>query len=615
MVSPSQFLIVTLIVSGVVGKACNAFLLTKPIVSYINHVRHYSASPLCINPENRRTCKRTQMGFQKDENGDIIGSTAMPPKVASSYPSPLDESLAQNDLKRAILELKKRAMSHTSSTDDDTTDSMTKDQFLRIFDAIEYRTSQPEENQFILTIQPQQQNQQPPIISYPPVSQARIEMTEMYRVLQSQGILSIFGAVSTAGTMPIAGSKFVNPSTLESITNMTMASLTPKSKDGGGGPSRVLLIAGVALAFLEGLVSYMYHIDYSLLVLLTLLSALFDRLLLNGAIYEQILKVLWPTYTQQVLRHEAGHFLVSYLLGCPVEGCVLSALAAKDDPRFAIARVTAGTSFFDPDLSDQMNGKKPLTRDSIDKFSVIVMGGIAAEAICYGRADGGAGDEESLVRFLSLVAASALTTGTKPQVGQVQLQPRQPIWNRELIRNQARWGVGQAVMLLTAYKPAYDALVDALERGCKLGECIYAIEKAARDNNLGPLHQPLGTIQESSGLWEPYQPNESTVSSVPQEEVHTVEQSTDVSSTTEGFLKRYKAVLQEKLQRLDNSLLEPNGSSTKEPVEARQETTEPTTSNNPTTAITSSTNTSINTSEEFLKKYRNILEERLKRLQ
>jgi hypothetical protein len=612
MVFPSQFLIFTLIFSGTIGNACNAFLATKPAVSYIHNVRH-SASSICINPGNRKYCKRTQIGFRKDENGDINGSSAMPSKVTTSSPSPLDESLAQNDLKTAILELKKRAMSHTSSTtDDDTTDSMTKDQFLRIFDAIEYRTSQPEENQFILTIQPQQQNQQP-IISYPPVSQARIEMTDMYRVLQSQGILSIFGAVSTAGTMPIAGSKFINPSTLESITNMTMASLTPKSKDGGGGPSRVLLIAGVALAFLEGLVSYMYHIDYSLLVLLTLLSVLFDRLLLNGAIYEQILKVLWPTYTQQVLRHEAGHFLVSYLLGCPVEGCVLSALAAKDDPRFAIARVTAGTSFFDPDLSDQMNGKKPLTRDSIDKFSVIVMGGIAAEAICYGRADGGAGDEESLVRFLSLVAASALATGTKPQVGQV-LQPRQPIWNRELIRNQARWGVGQAVMLLTAYKPAYDALVDALERGCKLGECIYAIEKAARDNNLGPLHHPLGKIQESSGLWEPYQPNQSTVSSVPQEEVHTVEQSTDASTTTEGFLKRYKAALQEKLQRLDNSLLETNGSSTKEQVEERQEKTETTTSNNPTT-ITSSTNTSINTSEEFLKKYRNILEERLKRLQ
>jgi hypothetical protein len=168
--------------------------------------------------------------------------------------------------------------------------------------------------------------------------------------------------------------------------------------------------------------------------------------------------------------------------------------------------------------------------------------------------------------------------------------------------------------LLTAYKPAYDALVDALERGCKLGECIYAIEKAARDNNLGPLHHPLGKIQESSGLWEPYQPNQSTVSSVPQEEVHTVEQSTDASTTTEGFLKRYKAALQEKLQRLDNSLLETNGSSTKEQVEERQEKTETTTSNNPTT-ITSSTNTSINTSEEFLKKYRNILEERLKRLQ
>jgi hypothetical protein len=554
---------------------------------------------------NRRS-RRSQIWLQKDDDGEVSSAIA----TTSPSSSFLDESLAQNDLKKAIIDLKKQQQ--TSDSRRLNTD-MTKDQFIRIFDVIEYRTSQPEENQIIYAAPPslpQQRTQQQPIMAYPPISQARLEMTEMYQVLQSQGILSLFGAVSTAGIMPILGSKRISPTTLESITNMTMASLTPKSKNGGGGPGRILLISGVALAVLEGLVSYMYNIDYSFLVLLTLLSALMDRLFLNGAIYEQILKVLWPTYTQQVLRHEAGHFLVSYLLGCPVEGCVLSALAAKDDPRFAIARVTAGTSFFDPDLSDQMNGKKPLTRDSIDKFSVIVMGGIAAEAICYGRADGGGGDEESLVRFLSIVAASAAAGGSS--------QPRQPIWNAELIRNQARWGVAQAVLLLNTYKPAYDALVDALERGCKLGECIYAIEKAARDYNLRPLQHPLGTIQEFDGRWELYQNSQSSPLSSLQGRSIAVEQATDPSIlsnnsnadgvTSEDFLKRYKAALQEKLQKLNDSLLKDKESIGKESSELLNEPKETTvTSNNPTTTDT--------TSEEFLKKYRNILEEKLRRLQ
>jgi hypothetical protein len=86
-----------------------------------------------------------------------------------------------------------------------------------------------------------------------------------------------------------------------------------------------------------------------------------------------------------------------------VEGCVLSSWAVlKDAPPFG-GRQTAvrvGTSFFDPELSAQVNGKQPLSRSSIDRYSIIVMGGIAASY--FGRADGGAGDEMVLlVQFLS----------------------------------------------------------------------------------------------------------------------------------------------------------------------------------------------------------------------
>jgi hypothetical protein len=49
-----------------------------------------------------------------------------------------------------------------------------------------------------------------------------------------------------------------------------------------------------------------------------------------------------------VVRHEAGHFLTAYLLGCPIESCVLSAWQASSDPRFIGA---AGTLFFDPELT------------------------------------------------------------------------------------------------------------------------------------------------------------------------------------------------------------------------------------------------------------------------
>ena len=55
------------------------------------------------------------------------------------------------------------------------------------------------------------------------------------------------------------------------------------------------------------------------------------------------------------------------------------------------------------------------------------------------------------------------------------------------------------------YKPCYDALVDALERGGDLGQCIVAIEEAAAREGLGWLRKPLGKVLEGGdyGKWVP----------------------------------------------------------------------------------------------------------------
>jgi hypothetical protein len=61
-------------------------------------------------------------------------------------------------------------------------------------------------------------------------------------------------------------------------------------------------------------------------------------------------------------------------------------------------------------------------------------------------------------------------------------------------------------MILREYKECYDALVEALEHGGTLGECIYAIERAGREYNKGPLKQPLGYILERPGGLEEWVP-------------------------------------------------------------------------------------------------------------
>lgn len=400
---------------------------------------------------------------------------------------------------------------------------LTRERFGKIFDTIEEATSEADLNSINLRREQ----------DFSLLSESRKEMADMYHALKDLGHLRLFGAVDKY-TMPAWGSHTVRPSMLEQITSLSMKSLTPR-------PSNTLLYAGAATALLEAGISAYFGISINFLFVLTIVSFLVDRVFLNGAVAETVLKVLSPETQPKITRHEAGHFLCAYLLGCPVEGYVLSAWAAMQDARFGSRAVSAGTSFFDADLSSQIASNK-VPRSSIDRYSIIVMAGIAAEAVQYGQADGGAGDEMALIAFLT-----NLNGGPSPN----------PAWNDVTIRNQARWGALQAVLLIRQYKQCYDALVDTLERGGTLGDCIYAIEKAGRDNGLEPLKKPLGYILERPGgleeQWVKDLPESelavATVSAVPTTKALDPDESMET-------LEVYKEELKRKLRDLDARLNE-----------------------------------------------------------
>ena len=84
----------------------------------------------------------------------------------------------------------------------------------------------------------------------------------------------------------------------------------------------------------------------------------------------------------------AGQGIVdsAFLLGCPVEAVLLDGFQAMRDRRFAAG--TAGTVFFDPELGAAMK-RGELPRSAVDRYSVVVLAGIAAEAQRNGRAEGG----------------------------------------------------------------------------------------------------------------------------------------------------------------------------------------------------------------------------------
>ena len=62
--------------------------------------------------------------------------------------------------------------------------------------------------------------------------------------------------------------------------------------------------------------------------------ATFNHLFLNGASFKSFLKLFTPGVQEKRLHCKAGHFLATYMLGCPVEAIVLSAWAALWNNQF-----------------------------------------------------------------------------------------------------------------------------------------------------------------------------------------------------------------------------------------------------------------------------------------
>jgi hypothetical protein len=268
--------------------------------------------------------------------------------------------------------------------------------------------------------------------------------SQLYDALAKKRILRGFRCIQP-GDEPVPD-KNIAASDLPTLIGLNQSALTP------GSNGDIWTYAGVAVCALEIAGASLAGIDPLTTVLpATAICFAADRLFLRGALFETTYRTLFPQYRSKVIRHEAAHFLVAYLLGCPIESCILSAWDARIDPRFT---GQAGTLFFDPAFSMQAAmGKIP--RSTIDRYTIIVMAGIAGEALKYGKAEGGASDEAAIVELL---------TSTNPP------------WNLGRVRDQARWGVVQAALLLEEHRASYESLVATLERKGGLGECVLSLE-------------------------------------------------------------------------------------------------------------------------------------------
>lgn len=184
--------------------------------------------------------------------------------------------------------------------------------------------------------------------------------------------------------------------------------------------------------------------------------ALADAVLLKGAGWETLRRRMDPERHRRVVAHEAGHVLVAFLLGCPVQSIFTSAwdgLLARD-----AMGAPATTRFVVPGLADDLSAQA-MSRWAIGRFAIVLMAGVAAEAEVLGNAEGG-GDDEATLRQLAAAARMDL---------------------RET-RGLAAWAAANAVLLIRQHQPMFAALNDALVDGGpegRVARAVAAMEVAA----------------------------------------------------------------------------------------------------------------------------------------
>jgi hypothetical protein len=153
-------------------------------------------------------------------------------------------------------------------------------------------------------------------------------------------------------------------------------------------------------------------------------------------------------HRSRVVRHEAGHFLVAYLLEIPITGYALNAWEAFKQGQSA----GGGVQFDDQELLAEL-AQGRLSAQLFDRYCIIWMAGIAAETLTGDRAEGGAEDRTKLKAILAQNRKSATDAQLKE-----------------------RWAILQAKTLIESHLEAYHALVTAMEQRSPVSECYQILD-------------------------------------------------------------------------------------------------------------------------------------------
>lgn len=167
-------------------------------------------------------------------------------------------------------------------------------------------------------------------------------------------------------------------------------------------------------------------------------------------------------YRQRIVHHEAGHFLAAYLLGIAVEGYTLSAWEGLKAGLPGLGGVVVtGPLEATPESSPESSPEAATSSESptellpeqwLNRYCIVWMAGIAAEANVYGTVEGGDNDRAQLRRHW------------------------QKLQRPESAETQLRWALLQAQTLLKTHQGAYEALVSAMSQRLSVEDCCRQIE-------------------------------------------------------------------------------------------------------------------------------------------
>ncbi|KAJ4967983.1 hypothetical protein NE237_014684 [Protea cynaroides] len=187
-----------------------------------------------------------------------------------------------------------------------------------------------------------------------------------------------------------------------------------------------------------------------------------DAVSFNGGIGSLVLDtvghILSPKYHNRVIQHEAGHFLIAYLLGILPKGYSLSSLEALR--KEGSLNVQAGTAFVDFEFLEEVNTGK-VSAKMLNRFSCIALAGVATEYILFGYSEGGLADIDQLDRLLKSLG-----------------------FTQKKADSQVRWAVLNTILILRRHEKARSELAKAMSMGSSVGFCIQAIEKAIYDADI-----------------------------------------------------------------------------------------------------------------------------------